>query len=448
MKRYKAAAAKAAGFHYARKVLEREQLVRAEEKEEQEESDQEERLSVEPEGEEESDAEDQEEESGFEDDPPGDGGAKERKEKEEKPGRAKSEEREENPREAIAITGSTSTAMQRMLAQGLAETNRVNLTVVEKKLEIRRNKLKTSLSSDEETADLEEEIKALEAEREKLLQERERLQVQRTTVVREEPKDKKDQKVHDSRYKRAVAAATYWKAWRQEKGRRRAQAHRKSGVGERARERIEADKRWHARHDRKLKRSDFVDNQKEDADIDTEIIDVEGNEAQAESKREFRPLTRAERNSNRVDENDEEELYEKEREKKERPKAEGRYSADPEVAADQRKKRNQKRNQRRNALKKKLGSDWDPNHKKRRKQRHQEEEEEEAADHDDYREFRGDGPEDPEGTGEGAVHQSVHGFETLADAASLSASPGAAAVAAIEVNFDTGAAVTVLPERS
>ena len=226
MKRYKAAAAKAAGFHYARKVLEREQLVRAdrpnkdelrvarakkaeaEEKEEKEESDQEEKLSVEPEGEEESDAEDQEEESGFEDDPPGDGGAKEKKEKEEKPGRAKSEEREENPREAreaIAITGSTSTAMQRMLAQGLAETNRVNLTVVEKKLEIRRNKLKTSLSSDEETADLEEEIKALEAEREKLLQERERLQVQRTTVVREEPKDKKDQKVHDSRYKRAVA---------------------------------------------------------------------------------------------------------------------------------------------------------------------------------------------------------------------------------------------------
>ena len=65
----------------------------------------------------------------------------------------------------------------------------------------------------------------------------------------------------------------------------------------------------------------------------------------------------SERNSNRVDENDEEELYEKEREKKERPKAEGRYSADPEVAADQRKKRNQKRNQRRNALKRKLGSD-------------------------------------------------------------------------------------------
>ena len=75
---------------------------------------------------------------------------------------------------------------QRMLAQGLAETNRVNLTVVEKK----------------------QEIKALEAEREKLMQERERLQVQRTTVVREEPKDKKDQKVHDSRYKRAVAAGT------------------------------------------------------------------------------------------------------------------------------------------------------------------------------------------------------------------------------------------------
>ena len=98
-------------------------------------------------------------------------------------------------------------------------------------------------------------------------------------------------------------------------------------------------------------------------------------------------------------------------------------------------------------MKRKLGSDWDPNHKKRRKQRHQEEEEEESTDYDDYRDPRGDGSEDPEGTGEGAVHQSVHSFETLADVASLSASPGVAAVAAIEVNFDTGAAVTVLPER-
>ena len=177
------------------------------------------------------------------------------------------------------------------------------------------------------------------------MEERERLQAQRPTVVREEPKGRKDQGVHDSRYRRAVAGgASHWKAWKEEKGRRRAQEHRRSGVGERARERIKADSRWHARHDRKLKDSDFVDNQQEDADIDTEVIDAEGNEAQAESRREFRPLTRAERNSDRVDADDEEELYEKERERKERPKADGRYSADPEVAAEQRKKRNQKRN--------------------------------------------------------------------------------------------------------
>lgn len=41
------------------------------------------------------------------------------------------------------------------------------------------------------------------------------------------------------------------------------------------------------------------------------------------------------------------------------------------------------------------------------------------------------------------MHQSAHSFET-ADAASLSASPG---MASVEVNFDTGAAVTVLPEK-
>ena len=41
----------------------------------------------------------------------------------------------------------------------------------------------------------------------------------------------------------------------------------------------------------------------------------------------------------------------------------------------------------------------------------------------------------------------MHSFETVVEAASLSASPGAAAVATFEVNFDTGAAVTVLPEK-
>ena len=244
-----------------------------EEKKDEEESS-EERFSVEP--------EDNEEESDFDEDPPDEGEekkAKEKKEEKKEPKRAKSEEREETPREAreaIAITGSTSTAMQRMLAQGLAETNRVNLTVVGKKLEIRRNKLKTEMLTDEEAADLEKEIEAFEAEQEKLLEEREGLQAQRTTVVREEPKGRKDQGVHDSRYRRAVAGgASHWKAWKEEKGRRRAHEHRRSGVGERARE----DRRWHARHDRKLKDSDFVDNQQEDADIDTEVIDAEGNEA-------------------------------------------------------------------------------------------------------------------------------------------------------------------------
>ena len=67
----------------------------------------------------------------------------------------------------------------------------MNLTVVGKKLEIRRNKLKTEMLTDEEAADLEKEIEAFEAEQEKLLEERERLQAQRTTVVREEPKGPK-----------------------------------------------------------------------------------------------------------------------------------------------------------------------------------------------------------------------------------------------------------------
>ena len=144
-----------------------------------------------------------------------------------------------------------------------------------------------------------------------------------------------------------------------------------------------------------------------------------------------------------MDADDEEELYRKELEKQERPKATGRYSADPSIAAEQKKKRNQKRNQRRNKLKRKLGSTWDPEHKGKKKVKKSEDDDEETVhceDYDDRRDPRGEDPEDP---GEGGVRQSVHSFETV-DAASLGASPG---VASVEVNFDTGAAVTVLPEK-
>ena len=113
MKDYRAAAAKAAGSHYARKVFERESLVRADrpskdelrtprakqtegkEEEKEEEESREERFSVEP--------EDREEESDFDEDPPDEGEdkkAKEKKEEKKEPRRAKSEEREETPREA------------------------------------------------------------------------------------------------------------------------------------------------------------------------------------------------------------------------------------------------------------------------------------------------------------------------------------------------------------
>ncbi|CAE7344151.1 unnamed protein product [Symbiodinium natans] len=381
MKEYKAAAAKAAGSHYARKVFEREKLVRADRPSKAE-------------------LRSAKDESDFEDDPPSEGPEEPKKEEKKKPPK-----QEEGTEGATAITASTSSSMQRMLASGLMETNRANLAVLDQRIATKREKLEGRGSDPE----LEAEIASLEDERKRLKEERERLRAQQAGVKKKEPEHRRDQSVHDVRYKRQVEKGdSHWKAWRAEKGRRRAQEHRRSGVGERAKERIEADKKWHARHDVKVKKGDFRDNQKEEVDgIDTEVIHSDGTEAKPERRKDYRPLTKAERTSHRVDADDEEELYRKELEKQERPKATGRYSADPSIAAEQKKKRNQKRNQRRNKLKRKLGG------------------------------------EDPEDPGEGGVHQSVHSFETV-DAASLGASPG---VASVEVNFDTGAAVTVLPEK-
>ncbi|CAE7515888.1 unnamed protein product [Symbiodinium natans] len=429
MKEYKAAAAKAAGSHYARKVFEREKLVRADrpskaelrsakvaekvkqrEEEAAGEEEEEDKFSLEPES--------SEDESDFEDDPPSEGPEEPKKEEKKKPPK-----QEEGTEGATAITASTSSSMQRMLASGLMETNRANLAVLDQRIATKKEKLEGRGSDPE----LEAEIASLEDERKRLKEERERLRAQQAGVKKKEPEHRRDQSVHDVRYKRQVEKGdSHWKAWRAEKGRSRPT---RSGTPDTT---------------RKMKKGDFRDNQKEEVDgIDTEVIHSDGTEAKPERRKDYHPLTKAERTSHRVDADDEEELYRKELEKQERPKATGRYSADPSIAAEQKKKRNQKRNQRRNKLKRKLGSTWDPEHKGKKKVKKSEDDDEETVhceDHDDRRDPRGEDPEDP---GEGGVRQSVHSFETV-DAASLGASPG---VASVEVNFDTGAAVTVLPEK-
>ena len=55
-----------------------------------------------------------------------------------------------------------------------------------------------------------------------------------------------DQSWHDSRYQQAIAAGvSHSAAWLAEKKRRKAALHRREGVGERARERLELDEEWH-----------------------------------------------------------------------------------------------------------------------------------------------------------------------------------------------------------
>lgn len=85
-----------------------------------------------------------------------------------------------------------------------------------------------------------------------------------------------DQSFHDSRYFQAVAGGVaHHVAWKEEKARRRALLHRRSGTAERARERIELDRRWHEEFDRPESRGGvqrIEDPDGLDADIETEVI--------------------------------------------------------------------------------------------------------------------------------------------------------------------------------
>ena len=84
-----------------------------------------------------------------------------------------------------------------------------------------------------------------------------------------------DQSFHDSRYYAALAKGmAHHLAWKEERLRRRAILHRRSGTAERAKQRIELDQKWHEEFDRPesrgMRRIDDVDGL--NADIPTEVI--------------------------------------------------------------------------------------------------------------------------------------------------------------------------------
>ena len=79
------------------------------------------------------------------------------------------------------------------------------------------------------------------------------------------------QDCHDARYHAAIkAGVSHSQAWREERKRRKATLHRKSGVADRA-ERIRLDKAWHKEFDtKKVKDEEFFDEAHEH--VETEAV--------------------------------------------------------------------------------------------------------------------------------------------------------------------------------
>ena len=89
-----------------------------------------------------------------------------------------------------------------------------------------------------------------------------------------------DQPWHDARYYAALkGGASHSQAWSQEKKRRRATLHRKSGMPERTAEKLRLDAEWHAEFDsKKVKSEEFQDEHSGISGIETEAIVEKGDE--------------------------------------------------------------------------------------------------------------------------------------------------------------------------
>ena len=132
------------------------------------------------------------------------------------------------------------------------------------------------------------------------------------------------QEWHDQRYWKARnAGVSHSNAWRQEKNRRRATLHRKSGITKRALERQELEMKWFEEHRNKARKMEdyrSADTENIVGDIETEVIEASGSGASFklmtgagegagfEKKIVFRPLTKAEFDSYRQ-ESKEDELH-------------------------------------------------------------------------------------------------------------------------------------------
>ena len=243
-----------------------------------------------------------------------------------------------------------------------------------------------------------------------------------------------DQSFHDSRYYAALAKGmAHHLAWKEERLRRRAILHRRSGTAEPAKQRIELDQKRHEEFDRPesrgMRRIDDVDGL--NADIPTEVI---GKDDKPETS--VTELTRSEKRKHQQFPDDEATTLERTKKAAEDKK--------PRVRNEGWKKRkNQGRNKARAKKRREEGRKGTPFPKAWNEGSHSDGEgEEEEDDNDDAPDEPRDKPGrgfDPSAGGTGAT-VAVHSF-------------GADSTDAVrnghwqklEVNLDTGAAVTAIP---
>ncbi|CAK8991434.1 Retrovirus-related Pol polyprotein from transposon TNT 1-94 [Durusdinium trenchii] len=156
-----------------------------------------------------------------------------------------------------------------------------------------RSALASNLSSEIET----EEDPDKKAELEKQKKELQRDTPRQSIKITED--NMRDQSFHDSRYYADVAAGKpHHIAWKNEKGRRRTILDRRSGLVDRASEKLELDDKWHSKHNapgtgKKRKDLDGLN-----ADVDTEVVEDRKDKSKPIERRdEAVPLSRKERES-------------------------------------------------------------------------------------------------------------------------------------------------------
>ena len=333
---------------------------------------------------------------------------------------------------ADATSMSSSAAMQNMLQGSLLGSLTQDRGRLLKRLE--------EFKKEEMSEDDFEEKSQIEAELESILEQIAKLKER--GLARPAPKaaGRLDQSVHDARYRAAIAKGmSHAKAWQEEKGRRRAAQQRQQGEKERATLNVEMQEAW-------AKHFTTVPGRKEDKvqvdAVETVTIDSSGKEIDPSTVRSSVavPLTRKERTYYRQEY--EEELKPR-KEKVEKP-------PDPE----RRRRVNEKRAMRRKRLAnknkgkgKQKGKQESKTRGEKRKEPPEQDEDEEDEDEDwgDWKKPPRD-PDEPRDPPEGEAL--VASVETTMATNAVSASGGRGSQRGrerVEVNFDSGAAVTVVP---